>query len=110
MKPSPKSTRRWSGRPAAGAGRFCIWTDRAENVAAGLARGWRAALHETPEENAAPRQEPGPPGGTEKRAHGEKAFGSRPPLFSEPCANRRFPRDVLQWGETSISSESLPNA
>jgi HAD superfamily hydrolase (TIGR01509 family) len=53
MKPDPKIyevVERQTGRRG---GAILYLDDREENVAAGLARGWRAVLHETPEKTRA---------------------------------------------------------
>jgi FMN phosphatase YigB (HAD superfamily) len=61
MKPSPKIyevAERLTGRTGAG---IVYLDDRAENVEAGLARGWRALLHQTPEQSIAALRQLGLP-------------------------------------------------
>jgi FMN phosphatase YigB (HAD superfamily) len=51
MKPSAKLYEVVESETGRGGGEIIYLDDRAENVAAGTARGWRAILHETPEKS-----------------------------------------------------------
>jgi HAD superfamily hydrolase (TIGR01509 family) len=63
MKPDPKIYEVVERQTGCRGGAILYLDDRPENVAAGLARGWRAALHETPEETRALVAELGLPAG-----------------------------------------------